>query len=471
MSTDPWTIASAGSALRAGKTTSVELTQAAIDTADRLESYVGSFITRLNRSALEAAEVADSELAAGRDRGPLHGIPLGVKDIIAVTGTRSTAQSLVLDPAWGEQGDAPVVTRLRESGAVIVGKTTTSEFAIGFPDPDKPFPIPRNPWDLSTWPGGSSSGTANGVAAGFFLGGLGSDSGGSIRIPASFTGITGLKPTYGRVPKAGVAPLGYTFDHVGPLARSARDNALLLQAIAGPHPADSTTSDVPVPDYVAGLTGDLRGVRIGVDRLTRVSGSVADPQLAPAIEAALAELAEAGAQLVDVEIPYYGQLTTATYVGFLAEAAAYHAPDLQNRWNDYGRFTRTQFGSAVFTTAADYVQIQRVRRVGQKAVAELFKDVDLVVTPTTSRPAIRRDELAGGPSSGSRLRATIHTGVWNATGNPALALPIGFTEAGLPLSLQIAGRPFDEVLVLRAGDAFQQRTNWHLREAEVLSAP
>ncbi len=461
------TVASAAAALRSGETTSVELTRAAIGEADAHESYIGSFIVRLTEKELAAAATADAELAAGRDRGPLHGIPFGVKDIISTADAPTTAQSLVLDPAWGEeQGDAPVVQRLRDAGVVVVGKTTTSEFAIGLPDPEKPFPIPRNPWDTSTWPGGSSSGTANGVAAGFFLGGLGTDSGGSIRIPAAFTGVTGLKPTYGRVPKAGVVPLGYTFDTIGPIARSARDNAIILQAIAGHDSADRTSAQVAVPDYEAALTGDLSGLRIGVDRLRSAADGIADPRLDAVIEEALAHLLASGAELIDVTIPLHDELKTVTYSGFIAEAFAYHANDLRERWSDYGASTRPFFAGAAFTTAADYVQIQRVRRVGQKAIAALFDDVDLIITPTTSVAAFPQSELFGSDAF-ARFGGAVHTGVWNATGNPALAIPIGFNDGGLPLSLQIAGRPFEESTVLRAGDAYQRRTNWHLGQPDV----
>ena len=255
----------AAASLRSGEMTSVELTTAVLARADEVDAQIGAYLARFDEPALAAAERADTELAAGVDRGPFHGIPVGVKDILAASEGPTTAQSLILDPAWGAGKDAPIVKRLREAGAVITGKTTTMEFACGMPDPTKPFPIPRNPWDLGTWPGGSSSGTGNGIAAGLFLAGIGTDTGGSIRMPAAFCGVSGLMATFGRVPKSGCTPLGYSLDHVGPLARTAWDCAAMLQILAGYDPSDPDCKDVPVPDYLSALSGSLRGVRVGVE--------------------------------------------------------------------------------------------------------------------------------------------------------------------------------------------------------------
>jgi aspartyl-tRNA(Asn)/glutamyl-tRNA(Gln) amidotransferase subunit A len=455
------TIAAAGRALRAGETSSVELVRAALDQADRLDDLIGTFLSRFPDTALAAAAQADRELADGVDRGPLHGIPLGIKDIIATDEGETTAQSLILDRDWGAGGDAVVVARLRAGGGIIVGKSTTMEFAIGLPDPEKPFPIPRNPWDPQTWPGGSSSGTGSGVAAGMFLGGLGTDTGGSIRIPSAMCGITGLKPTFGRVPKSGCVPLGYLLDNIGPMARSAQDCASMLGVLAGRHPSDHTSADVPVGDYTAALTGDLHGVRIGVDDLARFSTGMVDADQPDRFRAALAWLADAGAELVDVELPYYTELTASTMVTMMGEAAAYHLPDLRNRWTEYGAATRTLIAGGVLHSAADYVQAQRVRRVGQQALAALLERVDLVVTPTTTAGAPKLADFD--LSDPMNALGGIHTPYWNATGSPTVSTPIGFTAAGLPLGLQISGRPFDEAGVLRAADAYQRRTDWHLR--------
>ena len=457
------TIAHAGHVLRTGTTTSVELTRSALAMADALDPDLGVYVTRLDDQALAQAARADAQLAAGDDRGPLHGIPLGVKDIIAMRGADTTAQSLVLDRAWGrERGDAPVVARLRAAGAVITGKLTTMEFAIGVPDVAKPFPVPRNPWDVDTWAGGSSSGAASGIAAGLVLGAIGTDTGGSVRIPASYCGVSALKPTFGRVPKSGCVPLGYTYDHVGPMARSAEDCALLLGVLAGHDASDPMCADRPVDDYVSGLTGDLTGLRIGVDPLLgKVSRPV--PEVDRLLAAAVRELAAAGAEVVGVDLPLYAEMSDVTTMGFQAEAFAYHRADLRARWHDYGAGTRSFIVNGALFSAADYVQMQRVRRLVARNVAALFDDVDVIVTPTMTGVAPPVDGLTV-----SDLGDTLQTLYWNATGSPALSVPMGFSDNGLPLGLQVVGRHFDEATVLAVGHAYQQRSDWHLRTPPLL---
>ncbi|WP_433193083.1 amidase [Nocardia sp. CA-107356] len=457
------TITDAAAALRAGETTSVELVRAAFDATDAHDERVGAYITRFDEAALAAAATADAELAAGVDRGPLHGIPIGVKDVIATDEATTTAQSLVLDRSWGDRGDAPVVARLRAAGAVITGKTSTNEFALGFPDPDKPFPIPRNPWDLECYPGGSSSGTGAGVAAGMFLGGLGTDTGGSMRSPATNCGITALKPTYGRVPKSGSVPLAYSYDHIGPMARSAADCAAMTAVLAGHDASDPTSVDRPVEDYLTALTGTLDGVRIGLDPLLDRSAFVV-PELSDVLTAAVDVLRSAGATVVPVRLPLYEELTAATIIGMAAEPYAYHRPDLQTRWADYCIGTRLAVSAGALVPAGDYVQAQRVRRVGQHKVAELFTDVDLIITPTSACGAMKWETL-----SFADIFNSLYTPYWNAVGNPVMSVPMGFTVDGLPLGLQIIGKPFDEAGVLGAGHAYQQRTDWHLCVPELVS--
>jgi aspartyl-tRNA(Asn)/glutamyl-tRNA(Gln) amidotransferase subunit A len=460
----PRTISGAAEALRAGRLTSSSLVEALQARADRVDPELGIYLSRFDDTAMAAAARADAELAAGRDRGPLHGIPVAVKDIITTEEGPTTAQSLVLDRAWGGGRDAPVVARLRQAGAVITGKTSTMEFAIGLPDPTKPFPVPRNPWDPATWPGGSSSGTGSGLAAGLFLGGLGTDTGGSIRIPATFCGITGLKPTFGRVPKTGCVPLGYSFDTIGPMARSAGDCALMLTAMAGPDPDDPCTVDVPLDDYAGALGQPVAGLRVGAARPHRRADDV-DPDLAPCFDSALQALAGAGAEVVDLEIPHYRELCDATLVASGAEAFAYHRADLGERWTDYGAGTRAYIAIGALYSAADYVAAQRVRRIGQKAVARLFESVDVIAMPTT---AIAAPELAA--LDPGRMLEAIYTLAWNAVGLPTLALPMGFNAGGLPLGMQLTGRPWEETTVLRVGDAYQAMTDWHVRAPATLTA-
>jgi aspartyl-tRNA(Asn)/glutamyl-tRNA(Gln) amidotransferase subunit A len=259
---------------------------------------------------------------------------LGVKDILAMAEGPTTAQSLILDRSWGAGKDAPTVARVKAAGAVITGKTTTMEFACGIPDATKPFPIPRNPWNLDTWAGGSSSGTGSGVAAGRFLAGLGTDTAGSIRIPAAFCGVSGLMPTFGRVPKSGCVPLGYSLDHVGPMARSARDCAAVLEVLAGLHESDPDCVDAPftAPEF----TGDLSGMRIGVVREHHFPEH-SDPALGNTFDAAIAVLTEQGATVVEVTLPYWQEMITADVITMCCEALAYHRTDLTGRWQDDAR--------------------------------------------------------------------------------------------------------------------------------------
>lgn len=454
--TEPLTVTTAAAAVRDGTLTAVDLVEQAIAAADTHDATLGVFMSRFDQQARAAAAAADAAREAGGELPPMLGVPLGVKDIIVTTEGPTTGQSLVHDTAWEAGTDAVVVQRLRAAGGVVVGKTTTMEFATGIPDLTKPLPVPRNPWDPARWTGGSSSGSGNGVVVGAVLGALGTDTGGSIRLPAAYCGITGLKATYGRVPKSGCIPLGYSLDHIGPMARSAADCALMLEALAGHDAGDLTSATVPVGAYTAALTGDLTGLRIGVDPLLRVVPE-RDSGVDRLLEAAVAVLENLGATVVPVELPLWDEVSASVRITSRSEALAYHLPDLRTRWPDYFDSTRQGVGAGAFFTGADYVQAQRLRQHVRGLVADVFRDVDIVLTPTTSSPAPLIEELT---NDGWRFRTT-HTGYWNAVGNPALALPMGFLD-GLPMSLQVVGRPFDEANVLRVGDAYQQVTSWHL---------
>jgi aspartyl-tRNA(Asn)/glutamyl-tRNA(Gln) amidotransferase subunit A len=461
---EPVTLTDAVSALRSGATTSVDLVRRCLAAADAGDGALGSFLDRFDESALEAAAAADDLLAEGCAVGPLHGIPIGIKDILQTAEAPTTAQSLVLDPAWSADGrDAAAVRRLRCAGAVIVGKLSTMEFALGVPDPDKPFPIPRNPWNRRHWTGGSSSGSASAVAAGFVLGALGTDTAGSIRMPAAFCGVTGMMPTYGRVPRGGCVPLSFSLDRIGPLARSVQDCATMLGALAGYDRDDPSSAREPVPDFAGGLTADLDGIVVGYDALAGAAGALEDPAVRSTFDAALDVLADAGAQLRPVQLPLYDEMAAAHFVIMLSEALAYHLPDLQSRWDDYFASTRNSLAAATFFSGSDYTQAQRARSVGRAALASLFEQVDLVATPTASSaaPAFRDlDEPMRGRSN--EWFTAVHTAYWDVLGNPAMSVPMGFTASGLPLGLQLAGRPFDDAGVLRAGHAYQARTSWHL---------
>ncbi len=462
----PASITDAAAALRSGTLTSVELTEACYAVADRLDPTLGTYITRYDATALAAAALADEELAAGIDKGLLHGIPLGIKDIIACKEGQTTANSVVFDPDWFAGEDAPVVARLRAAGAVITGKVTTMEYAIGLPDATKPYPIPRNPWNPETWPGGSSSGSGSGVAAQLFLGALGTDTGGSVRMPAAFCGITGMKQTYGLVPKAGCLPLGVTLDHIGPMTRSAADAAAMLEVMAGFDPTDpSMAPGAAAGPYSSMLTGELDGVRIGVDRVHHTGMPLADPALEARLDAAIAALTAAGATVVEVELPMFEELTAACIITMCVEAFAFHRENFASRWTDYGLPMRSFVGMGATYTAVDYAQAQKVRRIGAAKLAALFETVDLVAMPTAAAgaPLLEGIDVAA-------FLPIIFTPYWNPVGSPVLSVPMGLGEGGMPLSLSIAGRAFSDGLVLRAGDAFQRVTDHHLLLPPMVSA-
>ncbi|MBF0688392.1 MAG: amidase [Cellulomonas sp.] len=457
------TIHDAAAALRDGTLTSVALTQEILDRTAAQNDALGAYVEVTADQALEQAAAADAALAAGRDTGPLQGIPLAIKDIIAMKGAPTTANSHVLDPQWGAGTDAPVVARLRDAGAVFVGKSTTSEFALGLPDDTKRFRIPRNPWDLTRTPAGSSSGTGIAVAAGLALGGLGTDTGGSVRSPASVNGHTGLKVTYGRVPKSGVVPLGYSLDSVGPMARSAWDCAAMLEVMAGHDPSDPNASTAPVDAYTAALDGDVAGLRIGVPTEYFLDHDLLDPEVRAAVLAGVDLLVGMGARARDVVVPDAAAAKDATHLVLVAEAYAYHRHDLVHRWEDYGRFTRTSLARGALLSAADLAQASRFRQHFARNVARLLEDHDVLITPTAPTPA----QVAAEMDVSQRLRQPAYTGQWNLTGLPAVAVPAGFSSTGLPLSLQVVGKPFAEATVLKVADALQRVTDHHLQAPRV----
>jgi aspartyl-tRNA(Asn)/glutamyl-tRNA(Gln) amidotransferase subunit A len=454
----PSTIVEAGAWLRSGRISSVQLTSALLDRAMAAQDSIGAFQCFTEESALAAAAQADAELASGQDRGPLHGIPLGIKDLLATADAPTTASSRILDPSWGQRADATVIRKLREAGAVLLGKLVLHEFAIGFPDPATGMRFARNPWDLSRTPGGSSSGTGAGIAGGLMLGGLGSDTGGSIRGPAAYCGISGLKPTFGRVSKEGCVPLGYSLDNIGPMAHTMRDCALMLQVLAGFDPLDPGSAQLPVPDFQAELTGTMNGLRIGLPR-EYFEPSELNAEVKQAVLAAVERMAAAGAVVVDVAMRYAEAARVAARVIMFSEAYAYHEPDLQTRPQLYGKYTRGQIQQGALVSAADYVQAQRARSAVKEDVLRVMSELDVLITPTMLTVAPQFE----GYDPDSMVRSPSFMSIWNVTGQPAASVCCGFSEAGLPIGMQIIGKPFAEARVLRVGDAYQQLTDWHTR--------
>jgi aspartyl-tRNA(Asn)/glutamyl-tRNA(Gln) amidotransferase subunit A len=460
----PWTITEAVEALRSRALSSEELVEAAFAQADRFDDRLRVYIKRFDDTALDAARAADRDFAAGVDRGPLQGIPIGVKDVIFTEEAATTGGSEVRNPAWEQRRDATAVAKLRAAGAVITGKLTTVEFAIGVADPAKPLTQVRNPWDEERWAGASSSGSGAGVGAHMMLGALGTDTAGSVRLPASYCGVTGLKPTFGRVSKTGVIPLGASLDCIGPLVHSAADAALVLQAMAGPDAADTSAVNAPCPDFSQGIGRSLTGLRIGVERKNHLYGPLVDPQLPACFEEAVKALEDAGAVVREIEIPHYQQICDAIMITIYCESLAYHQRHLREQWSRYAQPTRMGIVSGALFSGADYVAAQKVRRAARRAVDRLFDDVDLICSPSTTSVAPRFEGL-----DLVKLVDTLRTPIWSGLGNPAISVPMGFDAAGLPFGLQLAGRPFDEAGVLHAADGFQALTDWHRRVPHMLS--
>jgi aspartyl-tRNA(Asn)/glutamyl-tRNA(Gln) amidotransferase subunit A len=453
-------IADAARLLAARKLSAVELTRACLSRIADYDGQVNAFITVTGELALKQAAAADAEIAQGRYRGPLHGIPFALKDIIDTAGILTSAHSRILEgnrPA----ADATAVAKLYQAGGVLLGKLSTHEFAHGGPSFDLPWPPARNPWNSEHHSGGSSSGSGAAVAAGFTAAALGTDTGGSIRTPASLCGIVGLKPTYGLVSRHGVINNSFTFDNCGPMTWTVEDCALLLQAIAGFDAKDPSSNDVPIPDYRAGLTPDLKGMRIGVLRHFWEEDLPVSPELAHGMEEALTTLEKLGATLEVVRMRPIQEYYDVKIVMAESELFSVHQPDLMERPEDFGEiFLGRVLGAALFQSV-DYVQAQRERRRMLEEMKPLYGRFDAFVT-------------AGlGPSP--RLETHRNIGFWekwqkpnmttpfNVTAGPALVQCIGFSRDGLPLSMQVASRPFNEQSVFRVAHAYERATPWRDR--------
>jgi len=443
----------------------VEVVRAHLDRIAAVDQTLRAFITVCADAALESARAAEAELMAGRAVGPLHGVPWAPKDLYSTKGVRTTGGSKILGDSV-PSADATVVARLAGAGAILLGKLNMHEFAYGPEGLNAHYGDTRNPWgmDAHRIAGGSSSGSGAAVAAGLVPGSLGSDTGGSIRIPASLCGITGLKPTYGRASRAGVLPLAWSMDHVGPMTRSARDCALMLSAIAGYDPADPTTSVLPVPDYDAALTGDVKGLRVGLLRAHFTDTAASDVRVA--VEASAKQLEQAGAIVDEVNLTQVIHVATASAAIVASEALAYHAPWMRSRPQDYQPDVRERLRLGAFVNGAHYVRAQQIRALVTREVDDALARRDVLLAPTTPlvAPVLgeRETTLGDGPSD---VRAALLRCArpFNFSGHPACAAPCGFTAGGLPIGLQIVGRPFDEATVLRVVDAYQRMTDWHTR--------
>jgi aspartyl-tRNA(Asn)/glutamyl-tRNA(Gln) amidotransferase subunit A len=472
-------------AYRAGETTPSAVIEAHLAGVERLDGRLGVYLAVLGEEARAAAREADARHGRGQPRGPLDGVPVALKDNLCMRGARTTAGSRILE-GFVAPYDATVVERLRAAGAVLLGKTNLDEFAMGSSTEYSAFHRTRNPWDPARVPGGSSGGSAAAVAAGLATLGLGSDTGGSVRQPAAFCGVVGLKPTYGRVSRYGLIAFASSLDQIGPFARDVRDAALLLGAIAGADRRDATCVDVPVPDYTADLGRDVRGLRLGVPDEYFIEGT--DPEVEGAVRRAIEVLAELGATTERISLPTTEYALAAYYLIAPAEASSnlarydgvkygLRAPGGRDLIDMSGRTRAAGFGAEVqrrimlgtYALSAGYYdayygKAQRVRTLVAGDFQQAFARVDLVVAPTTPNVAFKHGEKE---DPLSMYLNDVFAVPANLTGLPALSVPCGFTAGGLPIGLQLIGRPFDEARLLQAAHAYEQATPWHTRRPDL----
>ncbi|MEE8504269.1 MAG: amidase [candidate division NC10 bacterium] len=458
-------LTAAADRIRRRELSPVELVQAMVDRIDAYGKTLNAYIAWYPEQAVQQARKAEDALARGRPVGPLHGVPVAVKDLFFTAGLPTTAGARVLAD-FVPQEDATVIHRLKEAGAILLGKLNLHELAYGVTNENPHFGPVRNPWNLNRISGGSSGGSAAAVAASLCLASLGTDTGGSIRIPASCCGVVGLKPTYGRVSRNGILPLAWSLDHVGPITRTVEDAALMLQVLAGEDSRDVTTSALPVPDYARLLGGDLKGLRIGLVSAFFTDPAEVDPSVMAAVREALQTMESVGARVEEVSVPFLRHAPAIQYITLATEASANHARLLRTRGRELGLDVRRRLELGEFITAPQYVRAQQGRRLLVQELAAVFRRVDLLITPTLPvvAPPIGDQTLTiHGVEKRVQPTLTRCTSFVNLTGLPAISLPCGSDADGLPVGLQLIGQPFDEATLLRGAYAYQQASAWHTR--------
>ena len=460
------TLSQASEAIGKRELSPVEYTDALIARSEVMQPQLNTFITTTFDSARESAKVAADEIANGNRRGALHGVPFAVKDIYDTAGILTSGHSRTCIDRVPDK-DSTCVARLHDAGAILTGKLATHEFAHGGPSFDLPWPPARNPWNTAHFTGGSSSGSAAAAVAGLAPITLGSDTGGSIRGPAGLCGVAGMKPTYGLVSRAGVLPNSFTYDHCGPLARTAEDCALILAAIAGYDPADPASSPAPVGDLTGNIAAGVKGLRIGVIRHFWESDQRSHPELGPAMESAIDVFKTLGAEVETLTLRPMQHYLDIKIVTAESELFSIHLNELRARPEAFGQDFRGRALAACLFTAEDYVRASRCRRSITSEMEDIYSRYDLLLTANNSAaPRIDKHNILSFWTSPSL------TTPFDVTGGPALALPCGFTTDGLPLSLQVVSRPFDDAMVLRAGHAFERETGyWQVRPNLVAGDP
>ncbi len=448
-------VAEGAQLLRAKKLSPVEWTKALLDRIAAIDEHYNAFLVVTADKALAQAKTAEAEIAKGQWRGPMHGVPYAAKDIFDIEGMATTCHSKIRKDHRAAS-DAFVVKKLRDAGAVLLGKVALHEFATGGPAFDLPWPPARNPWNRDLHPGGSSSGSGAALAAGMAPAALGTDTGGSVRNPATCCGIIGMKPTYGAVSLSGVFPLTYSLDHVGPMTRTVEDNAILFHAIAGHDPADPTTANRAPPDCLKDLKAGLKSVRIGVIEHFYKEDAEADPDQVRAIDQAVATLQKLGAQVTAIRLSPLSLWTDCNRTIHQAEAYAIHEKDVQERPEDYAALTRNRLLPGAFVSSAKYIRAQQLRGALCHEFADAMHDLDAVITLSSLLLPCRIDD----PAAIAKTYDQQCRLVFNVTGTPAISVPTGHTAAGVPLAMQIAGRAFDEPMVYRIAQAFCAATGF-----------
>ena len=461
-------IAEASRLIEAGDLSPVDLVEACLERVELLDDSLRAFITVTGETAVVEAQQAERDIVDGKSRGRLHGIPVALKDIIDTAGILTTSGSRI-HAGRIPQEDAAVTQRLKDSGAVLIGKLNLSEFAMGG-TVDHPFGTPKNPWDPSRNPGSSSSGSAIAVAAGMSFGALGSDTGGSIRGPASYCGIVGIRPTYGRVPRFGVTPLSWSLDTVGPMTRTVQDCAIMLQAIAGSDARDPTSSRIPVPSYDDDLEGTTAGLSVGLP-MELCETEALDQEVRSAFNDSVKVVRGLVDSVNSVRLPSIALSPVPVIVISDVDAADYHAPWLRTKASDYDENVLLRLLTGASTPADAYVRAQRIRAIVKAEMLRAFDTLDVLAAPATPTAAPPLATVAGTGGSYGDLREDLPRRVFSGPGSlaglPTLVLPCGFTASGLPIGLQLIGRPFEESVLFRLGRAYERETRWHLRRPPV----
>ena len=460
-------IAEAAPLIESRRLSPVELTRAHLDRIERTDSSLNSFITITAETALESAKTAEREIAGGGYRGALHGIPVGLKDLYYTRGVRTTVGSRILRDFVPDY-DAAVTEEFREAGAILLGKLQMHEFALGATSVNPHYGPARNPWDTSRITGGSSGGSASSVAAGQCMAALGSDTGGSVRIPSGLCGIVGMKPTFGRVSRRGVHPLSWSLDTVGPMTRTVVDSALVLNAIAGYDPSDPSAANAAEEDFAAGIEGGVRGLKIGVP--TDFFYDVIDDDVSNAVRAAAVVLEDLGATVEETSIPALNHCLGISGAILVTEAAETLFAHLRDRPEDIGADVRARLLLGAMTPAVDYVKAQRARAAYNARMADAMRDFDLLLAPTAAVAAPRIDQefvQVGGRTENALSLMSRLTRPFNLTGQPTVSAPCGFTADGMPVGMQLAGRVWEDSTVLRAARAFERATDWHTKTPNI----